>query len=328
MPLKNIFVQKEKLTKIFFTTDIHGSERCWRKVVNAGAFYNVDEVILGGDIVGNGVQVIVQERPNVWQTFLLGEKIQVEGTSAYTDLVNKIRGLGLYPHCASPDEVAEFNTSPETQERIFRELVTQSLAHWLEIAETKLKPLGRRLIVTPGNTDPLFIDPIFKQCSVITWADHQIIWLDDTHELISEGTSNPTPWQTPREMPEDKLFEDLRQQIKEIQNVYRAVFNLHVPPHDTMIDNATLENEHLLKEGETMIGGRDNPVGSTAVRRIIETYQPLLSLHGHVHGAGGSTRLGRTLCLNPGSTYAEGILLGYLIILDKKGLRAFQPVQG
>jgi Icc-related predicted phosphoesterase len=76
-------------------------------------------------------------------------------------------------------------------------------------------------------------------------------------------------------------------------------------------------------------GGRTYvPVGSKAVRKAIETYQPLLGLHGHVHEAKGFANIGRTLCLNPGSTYTEGVLSGYLVLLDKDSIRGFQPVQG
>ena len=41
--------KKEKPTKLFFATDIHGSEKCWKKLVNSGNFYDVDIIILGPD---------------------------------------------------------------------------------------------------------------------------------------------------------------------------------------------------------------------------------------------------------------------------------------
>jgi Icc-related predicted phosphoesterase len=65
------------------------------------------------------------------------------------------------------------------------------------------------------------------------------------------------------------------------------------------------------------------PVGSHAVRAVIEKYQPLLTLHGHIHEGKGTTRLGRTLCINPGSMYEQGRLLGALINLDRDKVKNY-----
>src|ERR1700760_1547096 len=70
------------------------------------------------------------------------------------------------------------------------------------------------------------------------------------------------------------------------------------------------------------------PVGSTAVRKIIEHYQPLLAVHGHIHESGGERRIGDTLCINPGSEANHGILRGYLIDIGKKGVELAQRVEG
>ena len=47
--------------RIYFATDIHGSEVCWRKFLNAGRFYNVDTLILGGDVSGKAVVPVVAQ---------------------------------------------------------------------------------------------------------------------------------------------------------------------------------------------------------------------------------------------------------------------------
>jgi len=57
------------------------------------------------------------------------------------------------------------------------------------------------------------------------------------------------------------------------------------------------------------------PVGSTAVRQAIEEYQPLVSLHGHIHESPAANRIGRTLCINPGSDYHTGRIAGCLVTL-------------
>jgi Icc-related predicted phosphoesterase len=143
--------------------------------------------------------------------------------------------------------------------------------------------------------------------------------------MINEGHSNPTPWHTYREISEEELLSELTRQIEQVKDVRNAIFNLHVPPYGSKLDEAPLLDANLVP----VDGGRTYvPVGSTAVRKVIETYQPLLGLHGHIHEARGQAQIGRTLCLNPGSTYGEGVLSGYVIALDKKSVRGFQPVQG
>jgi Icc-related predicted phosphoesterase len=59
-------------------------------------------------------------------------------------------------------------------------------------------------------------------------------------------------------------------------------------------------------------------VGSTAVREAIQRYQPPLSVHGHIHESRGVAKLGRTLALNPGSSYSDGTLQAAVIDLNEK----------
>jgi Icc-related predicted phosphoesterase len=320
-----VFKKKEKLTKLFFATDIHGSEKCWLKLVNSGAFYEVDTIILGGDMTGKGIQAILEASPGVWKTNFLGEEIEVNDETSLTKMETKVRNAGFYPHRFAPDEFEQFANSEEVQEDIFKLEMNRVIQSWIEIAEKKLTGTGRRILVTAGNDDPLYINELFGQSSVVTMVERQIIQLDEHHEMINEGYSNPTPWHTHREMDEDSLYAEIKAQADQLKDVKNAIFNLHVPPYNSKLDEAPLLDKQLrpVDGGHTYV-----PVGSTAVRKAIETYQPLLGLHGHVHEAKGSTNIGRTLCINPGSNYIEGALSGYLISLDKNSVRAFQPVQG
>lgn len=320
-----MFLKKEKLTKMFFATDIHGSEKCWLKLVNSGAFYDVDTVILGGDMTGKGVQALLEDPPGVWKTNFLGEEIVIDDPANLTKVESKIRNAGFYPYKCKPDEFAQFAASEQLQDEVFKELMIKTICNWLEIADKKLKDTGRRILVTAGNDDPLFINELFQVSSVVTMVERQVVMLDENHEMINEGYSNPTPWHTHREIDEDSLYEEIKKQIEQLKDVHNAIFNLHVPPYNSRLDDAPLLDDNL----RPIDGGRTYvPVGSKAVRKAIETYQPLLGLHGHVHEAKGSTYIGKTLCVNPGSTYTEGALAGYLISLDKKSVKTFQPVQG
>src|SRR2546429_9238202 len=99
---------------------------------------------------------------------------------------------------------------------------------------------------------------------------------------------------------------------RDIKNMGRAIFNFHPPPSGTSLGEAPALDENL----KPLHGGRAlRHVGSTAVREAIDKYQPMLSLHGHIHEGKGITRIGKTLAINPGSPYEEGRLLASIIEL-------------
>jgi uncharacterized protein len=323
-------LRKENITRLFFATDIHGSERCWRKLVNAGPFFEADAVVLSGGILGLGLQMIVREASGGWVTDFMGETLRVADGDALGGLEEKIRAAGRYPHRVSADEAAELSASPERRQSVFRSLAVRSLEGWVALAEAKLKPVGRRIIVTPGGGDSSLVGDIFRQTSVITWAERRTVWLDDLHPMICEGATGPVPWAGAGEMDEERLFQLLREQIKQVESPSEAIFNFHAPPFGSGLDDAPIDSggSVRLEWGPGYGGCRFMSIGSRAVRKAIEIYQPLLGLHGLAYGAQGAVRVGRTVCLNPGSTYAEGVLSGYLVTLDPRGVRDFQPIRG
>jgi len=138
--------------------------------------------------------------------------------------------------------------------------------------------------------------------------------------MISSGWSNFTPWHTFREEEEDKLRARYEAMITQLKAVKNSVFNLHVPPYGCALDEAPELTEDLRPKyaGRSLI-----PVGSHAVRAVIEEYQPLLGLFGHIHEGKGTARLGRTLCINPGSMYEQGRLLGTLVKLGRNKVKSY-----
>jgi len=146
--------------------------------------------------------------------------------------------------------------------------------------------------------------------------------------MITSGWANPTPWKSPRETTEEKLAEIFNRMISKVQNMENCIFGLHVPPHNTPIDlapelDATLKPVTSGGGGVVMVH-----VGSHAVRQAIEQNKPLLGIHGHIHESHGFVKIGRTLCINPGSEYGGGLLRGAVINLDPKGIKSYQLTQG
>jgi hypothetical protein len=314
--------------RIFFATDIHGSEDCFKKFINAGKFYKADILILGGDITGKTIVPII-ERPN--GTFFcrfLGESLQMDSGEKLDDLMRRIRSIGSYPYLTSPLEWEELSQNQEKVDDIFNDLMKESIRKWLEIADERLRGTGIKCYISPGNDDSFSIDPILSEFEYGINPDGKIVNIDRDLEMISLGNANITPWKCPRDIPEDELSRKIDELVSKLKNVEKSIFNIHVPPYGTGIDSAPeLDEEMRPKLGP---GGRVKmvSVGSVAVREAILGYQPLLGLHGHIHEARGFVKLGQTLCLNPGSEYRDGVLRGVLIQLSDGKIKDFMFTAG
>jgi Icc-related predicted phosphoesterase len=299
--------------KIFFATDIHGSEVCWKKFLNSAAFYKADLVVLGGDVTGK-IMVPVIVRPGSFEVTLSGETHVVETEEEVRNIEQKIRNRGYYPTRVTPDELAELNEEDGSIDRRFTTEMVNTLDRWLDMADAKLRGGEVPCIVNGGNDDTFDIDKVIESSPCVTFAEGKVVNLDGFY-LASMGYTNPTPWDTFREAPEANLAKRIDDVASQIPDMERAIFNFHAPPFDTGLDDAPALDENL----RPMHGGAVmKAVGSTAVREAILKYQPMLSVHGHIHESRGIKKLGRTLAINPGSVYTDGVLQGAVIDLNEK----------
>ena len=169
-----------------------------------------------------------------------------------------------------------------------------------------------------GNDDFPEVAELFASSKQLVYAEEVICELPGDWELMSFGYSTPTPWDTPRELSEEDIDNRLEALVRQLRDPSHAVFNIHCPPRDTHLDQAPkLDSE--LRMVPSAGGVELASVGSTAVRSIIERYHPPLALHGHVHDSAAAQKLGATLCINPGSTYGEGVVRGAFIELSTSG---------
>jgi Icc-related predicted phosphoesterase len=280
--------------KMFFATDIHGSEICWRKFLNAAAFYKADLVVLGGDVTGK-VMVPIVAYPGYWEVTIRGERRRLE-TREELDALSASGEGGI---------TQRFNAE-----------MTRSLDRWLDMADGKLRGGAIPCVLNGGNDDIFEIDPILEAAPSVTFAEGKVIDLGG-FTMVSMGWTNPTPWDTHREAPEDQLAAKIDAIVGQVPgvNMDRTIFNFHAPPYGTGLDEApALDARMRPKHGGAVL----EPVGSTAVRESILHYQPMLSVHGHIHESRGVAKLGRTLTVNPGSSYGDGVLQAALIDMNPK----------
>lgn len=323
-----MFGKKEKADElaVFFATDVHGSNVCFKKFIGAAKFYDVKVLILGGDVTGKMVTPIAQQSGGTHLTSFAGKEVRLESREAVADFERRVSDMGFYPSLMSEEEFLDLKQHPERQEELFHALIKRRLEDWMEYARPRLADSGIRCFAAPGNDDGFFVDEIIQASGVIELLEMRVIQVDGL-EMLSTGWSNRTPWHTERECSEPELKERLMTMIGQMKAPDHAIFNIHVPPHKTNLDQCPQLDDDLRPVSQ---GG--NPVmtsaGSTAVREVIETYQPVLGLHGHIHEGRGTTKIGRTLCVNPGSNYSEGVLNGSLIRLRGGQVRDVQLTQG
>jgi uncharacterized protein len=300
--------------KVFFATDIHGSEICWRKFLNAAAFYKADMVILGGDVTGKVMVPIVSSSPGHWEVTFGTQRLQLSTQAELDDIKRRIRDRGYYPAVMSTDELDALNEEDGSVDRRFTQEMTKGLEQWLDMADSKLRGGEIPCILNGGNDDIWEIDDIIEQSPCVSFAESKVLDIGGFY-LVSMGWTNPTPWNTFREAPEDVLTTKIDAVVSQIPDMSRAVFNFHAPPYGTGLDEAPALDENLRP---THGGAVMKPVGSTAVRAAILKYQPVLSVHGHIHESKGVKKLGQTLAMNPGSSYTDGVLQGAVLDLNEK----------
>jgi Icc-related predicted phosphoesterase len=312
--------------RVYFATDLHGSEKCFRKFLNGATAYRADVLVLGGDLAGKAILPIVRNGAGFRARFQ-GRGYEFGADDDQLDEFQRmVANCGFYPWIADTEEI-EHRQRDGSLAEVLLELMTERLRAWTVLANERLRPPGLRLFWMLGNDDPPELEALLRAAPWGEYAEGEVLDLDADHELASFGYANITPWHTFRELPEAELSDRLSALCGNLRSPERAVLNLHVPPFDSGLDSAPRLDAELTvqqRAGQPIL----EPVGSTAVRATLENFQPLVSLHGHVHECSGFKRIGRTLAINPGSDYGMGMLNGALVTLGGEDIQAFQLLRG
>ncbi len=319
----------DKFTKIFFATDLHGSGKCYEKILSAAKFYKVDVLVLGGDMTGKMLVPIVDYGNGTFKADYIGEKT-LHNLDEVKSLEREITDSGYYPYPCSKAEMDELNASKEKVDKVFMKVMKDALLRWVERAEPFLSELGVTCYLTGGNDDYQEIVDAVQDTPHVKNADHKVLKIDELHEMVNLGWSNPTPWKCPRDHTEEELETMMEKLVSSVSDKENCVFNVHVPPIncglDTVpkLDDSVYPPKPVIDKGQAVMIG----AGSTSIRRAIEKYQPLVDLCGHIHESRGTTRIGKTLVLNPGSEYPEGTLRGAIVNIADKKVLSFQLTSG
>jgi len=311
---------------IFFASDLHGSNVCFKKLLNAVEFYGANVLVMGGDMTGKAMMPIAEQPDRTWLAFSAGDTIRLKTQAEVDDFMKRTGNQGFYPVVVTETEYRELSEHEDRRHELFKKLVVERVREWCALTEQRLHGKDVPFITAPGNDDFFEIDPVLNASPAIQYHEMQVTELRG-YEILHCGGSTKTPWDTEREFTEDQYRERLSHLCAQVKDMTRCIFNVHIPPHGTILDQCPKLDENL-----RMVFEMGNPVqmhaGSTELYKTIERAQPLLGLHGHIHEGRGQIKIGRTICVNPGSTYPEGLLQGVLVTLQDGEIRNVSLTQG
>jgi len=308
--------------RIFFVTDIHGSNLCYRKYLNALKVYNVDVGILLGDLTGKVLVPLVEKAGGGWETTLMGTHTDINTQEELEKLKKTIELMGYYWVHQTPEEYQEYKGDPKKVDTLFKQLMLTRLKEWIALADERLAGTSYKVYMAPGNDDHFEVDEVIEDSVAIVNCNEKNVPVGD-HEMITFCWANPTPWNTPREKDDEDLEPMLEKLCALVKDPSNAIFNFHAPPWGYSLDLAPELDENLVQAADTKIH-----VGSKAVAKMINKYQPLIGLHGHIHESRGAQKAKRTLLINPGSEYSEGILKGVIVVLEKNKVKDYVFTSG
>lgn len=279
------------ITKAFFVSDLHGRKTRYDKLFEAIYSEMPQLVLIGGDVLPSGISILSDENIN-------------------------------------GDFLDDF------------------LADKFELLKDKMKDKYPLVLMIAGNDDPKAYEEkfiAFEEKGYWNYINKKIIRFDD-YFIAGYAYVPPTPfllkdWEkydvsrfvdvgcvSPEEgfrsaKKEDNIIrhetisEDLETNFKNM-DFGKTIFLFHSPPYKTNLDRINTHGK-MIEYVQP-----DEHVGSIAIQRFIESKQPLLTLHGHIHESASITgkwkdTIGRTVCVN-GSTEKKELALVRFSIEGKK----------
>lgn len=315
--------------RLFFATDVHGSTRCFIKFLNTPSIYGAKAIILGGDICGKSIIPIIRNPNGTYKVSFLGKTQIFTSAEKLKETKDKIAASGAYYYEVDENSWEAISNDKDKLQMLMIDLMKERIKEWITLCEERLGGKDVKVFISPGNDDPYEIDELLKShYDNIILGDGLVSNIDREHEILLLGVSNKTPWGCPRDLEEDEIATRIDNLVSEMKNVEKSIFSIHVPPYGSGLDLAPKLDKNL----KPVLGPGGAPVmsacGSIAVKQAIEKYQPILGLHGHIHESRGVHMIGKTLCINPGSEYGEGILRGVIIEIRDGKIKDYLFTQG
>ena len=227
----------------------------------------------------------------------------------------------------SESEYQRLQRIPMRKPRYSKSLCLSACANGRNLPREKLNGTGDPPRTVPGNDDFIEIDEILTQAPHFDFHEMQVCEFKGGYQMLYCGGSTPTPWNTEREYTEEQYVSRFAELLPQVMDMSRCIFNVHVPPFGTALDACPKLDKDLRVVYEMGLPAQVH-AGCQTLMDIIRQHQPLLGLHGHIHEGRAKINIGKTICINPGSVYPEGILQGALITLRHGEVTQANLMQG
>lgn len=259
---------------------------------------------------------------------MFGEVKVINSDEQVKTISKTLRDNGYYPYVTDEEEYNNIANDKDYFKKVLLKVMEEYFRVDISKIENNYRKLGVKLVYLAGNDDPKeFVNKIYEEYDndVLIPIDEKTMNIND-YMFLGFGYSNETPWHTARELPEREIEERLIKLFSGLNRneLDRTIAIIHVPPYGTTIDQAPKLTNDLKPVVEGGVVAMEH-VGSTAVRRILENFGPLIGLHGHVHESYGIDFLNAKCCnkkipvVNAGSEYQGGMLrFAYLMLEDLK----------
>lgn len=316
-----------KMTRILYGSDFHGSDIVFRKFISSGLHYQANALIVGGDVTGKAMVPVIHQGGGRYLASLFGKELIATNPDEIEKVKKSISNVGFYPILLEKDEAEELESDPAKMSTRFEHEMNERIREWMTLVEETLVPKNITMYFMPGNDDLASIDVTLAEFKHVRNPDMQHFELEGGYELVGNSNANMTPWTCARDIEEDNLRTKLEILAGMIQNPERTIAVLHVPPYGSSLDTCPEldENLKIITQGGQVVM---KSAGSTAVKEFIEKVQPMLTLHGHIHESPGHVHNGRTLSINAGSEYAEGIMKAAIINLENGRVKGHLLISG
>src|SRR5579862_1495875 len=123
--------KKKRAMRIFFATDVHGSDVCFRKFLAAARVYEADVLLLGGDFAGKGLVPVLRDG-DVLRTEIDDKQVSV-AADGWDQLTADINRRGFYAAQLDTGELAELRQDPAALDRKFRSEIAAQAERWCRL---------------------------------------------------------------------------------------------------------------------------------------------------------------------------------------------------
>ncbi|GAH74642.1 unnamed protein product, partial [marine sediment metagenome] len=169
-------------TRFMFATDLHGSETVWRKFLNTAKIYDLDALVLSGDMTGKIMVPIIKREDGKYTSHLLGREY-ILSEEELPEYEKKVRMASYLPYRTTPEESVKIGNNEEYRENLFEKLECDIVEHWLTLISDRV-PDKCKVIMSPGNDDKFAIDEVIKKDPRITFGEEEVVDLDGEHEVL------------------------------------------------------------------------------------------------------------------------------------------------